>query len=139
MGGRDDISGYRFVVEMSYCEEKGKDKIIFLTKEDADPSTSTIKLQDDPSDAPVGLITPEGDINWSCPCLGGMAVGPCGPDFREAFECFHYSMSEPKGAECYEKFKEMQDCMQEYPTLYKEKIQCPTRVRWRLPRPHRRQ
>ena len=88
--GRDDISGYRFVVEMSYCEEKGKDKIIFLTKEDADPSTSTIKLQDDPSDAPVGLITPEGDINWSCPCLGGMAVGPCGPDFREAFECFHY-------------------------------------------------
>ena len=75
---------------MSYCEEKGKDKIIFLTKEDADPSTSTIKLQDDPSDAPVGLITPEGDINWSCPCLGGMAVGPCGPDFREAFECFHY-------------------------------------------------
>ena len=75
---------------MSHCEEKGKDKVIFLTKEDADPSTSTVTLQDDPSDAPVGLITPDGDINWSCPCLGGMAVGPCGPDFRAAFECFHY-------------------------------------------------
>ena len=91
---------------MSYCEEKGKDKVIFLTKEDADPSTSTVTLKEDPSDAPVGLITPDGEINWSCPCLGGMAVGPCGQDFRAAFECFHYrfviSISNPftrKGTE----------------------------------------
>lgn len=110
---------------MSYCEEKGKDKVIFLTKEDADPSTSTVTLKEDPSDAPVGLITPDGEINWSCPCLGGMAVGPCGQDFRAAFECFHYSTSEQKGAECYEKFAEMQDCMKEYPTLYKEKDPMP--------------
>ena len=38
---------------------------------------------------------------------------------------FFHSTSEPKGAECYEKFKEMQDCMQEYPTLYKEKNPMP--------------
>ena len=35
------------------------------------------------------------------------------------------STSEQKGAECYEKFAEMQDCMKEYPTLYKEKDPMP--------------
>ena len=46
-----------------------------------------------------------GEINWDCPCLGGMAHGPCGPEFREAFSCFVYSKEEPKGMDCIEKFK----------------------------------
>jgi intermembrane space import and assembly protein 40 len=46
-----------------------------------------------------------GEINWDCPCLGGMAHGPCGEEFREAFSCFVYSKEEPKGVECIEKFK----------------------------------
>jgi intermembrane space import and assembly protein 40 len=53
-----------------------------------------------------GAFNPEtGEINWECPCLGGMAHGPCGPEFREAFSCFVYSSEEPKGVECIEKFK----------------------------------
>ena len=72
-------------------------------------------------DAPPGLILPNGDINWNCPCLGGMAVGPCGPEFREAFSCFHYSTEEPKGKDCIEKFSTMQECMSQYPELYPEK------------------
>ena len=40
---------------------------------------------------PPGLILSNGDINWNCPCLGGMAIGPCGIEFRDAFSCFHYS------------------------------------------------
>ena len=72
-------------------------------------------------DAPPGLILPNGDINWNCPCLGGMAVGPCGPEFREAFSCFHYSTEEPKGKECIEKFASMQECMKQYPELFEEK------------------
>ena len=77
---------------MSHCEEQGKHKVIFLTKEDAEPSSSNVQLSEDPEggDKPVGLIKEDGSINWSCPCLGGMAVGPCGPEFRDAFECFHY-------------------------------------------------
>jgi intermembrane space import and assembly protein 40 len=130
---------------MSHCEEKGKDRVIFLTEEDAKPDTSKISLSEDPSDAPVGLITPEGDINWACPCLGGMAVGPCGQDFREAFGCFHnrfvlaysvsrnslanialtFSTSDQKGSECFEKFMDMQECMKDYPDLYKEKDPMP--------------
>lgn len=70
--------------------------------------------------APVcsGLILPNGDINWNCPCLGGMASGPCGSQFKEAFSCFHYSKEEIKGSECIEQFRNMQECMQRYPELY---------------------
>jgi len=58
-----------------------------MTSEDlAVPSTISFKDESDPP----GLILPNGDINWSCPCLGGMATGPCGVEFREAFTCFHY-------------------------------------------------
>lgn len=46
-----------------------------------------------------------GEINWDCPCLGGMADGPCGPDFKEAFSCFVFSKEEPKGVDCIDKFK----------------------------------
>ncbi|XP_039758091.1 mitochondrial intermembrane space import and assembly protein 40-B [Pararge aegeria] len=70
-----------------------------------------------PEPAP-GLILPDGSINWGCPCLGGMATGPCGAQFREAFSCFHYSEAEPKGSDCYEKFSVMQDCMAQFPQLY---------------------
>jgi intermembrane space import and assembly protein 40 len=46
-----------------------------------------------------------GEINWDCPCLGGMAHGPCGEEFKAAFSCFVHSTEEPKGVECIEKFK----------------------------------
>jgi intermembrane space import and assembly protein 40 len=46
-----------------------------------------------------------GEINWDCPCLGGMAHGPCGDEFKAAFSCFVYSDQEPKGMECIDKFQ----------------------------------
>ncbi|KAI4827728.1 hypothetical protein KUCAC02_031100 [Chaenocephalus aceratus] len=65
-----------------------------------------------------GLILANGDINWNCPCLGGMASGPCGSQFKEAFSCFHYSKEELKGSDCIDNFRGMQECMQKYPELY---------------------
>ncbi|KAL2867153.1 coiled-coil-helix-coiled-coil-helix domain-containing protein [Aspergillus lucknowensis] len=59
-----------------------------------------------------------GEINWDCPCLGGMAYGPCGEQFRAAFSCFVYSEEEPKGIDCIDKFKAMQDCFRQYPEVY---------------------
>jgi len=59
-----------------------------------------------------------GEINWDCPCLGGMAHGPCGEDFRAAFSCFVYSKEEPKGVDCIDKFKNMQDCFRQHPDVY---------------------
>ncbi|KAG8711228.1 hypothetical protein FRC11_003361 [Ceratobasidium sp. 423] len=71
-----------------------------------------------------GAFNPEtGEINWDCPCLGGMAYGPCGPQFREAFSCFVYSKEEPKGVDCVEKFKAMQDCFREHPDVYGEELE----------------
>lgn len=77
-----------------------------------------------------GLILPNGDINWNCPCLGGMASGPCGSQFKEAFSCFHYSKEEVKGSECIDQFRNMQECMQRYPELYpqEEEKEDPTSV-----------
>ena len=66
----------------------GKDKIVFMTSEDL-MKPSTINFPEEEDEAP-GLVLPNGDINWECPCLGGMATGPCGVEFREAFTCFHY-------------------------------------------------
>ena len=80
---------------MSHCEDssgRGRHRAIFLTPEDADPESSReSEPPDDPEeDHPPGILNPDGSINWNCPCLGGMPSGPCGVEFRTAFECFHY-------------------------------------------------
>ena len=75
-----------------------KDLVIFATKEDH--STPSNVVLPEPEQQP-GLILENGDINWNCPCLGGMATGPCGLEFRNAFSCFHYSTVEPKGKHIY--------------------------------------
>ncbi|XP_069007870.1 mitochondrial intermembrane space import and assembly protein 40 [Embiotoca jacksoni] len=105
---------------MSYCRQEGKDRIIFVTKEDHEAPSNAELIADDPNDPyeEQGLILPNGDINWNCPCLGGMASGPCGSQFKEAFSCFHYSQEEVKGSECIDNFRNMQECMQRYPELY---------------------
>ncbi|OAD54409.1 Mitochondrial intermembrane space import and assembly protein 40 [Eufriesea mexicana] len=103
---------------MPYIHKQGKDTIIFATKEDhATPSNISLP---EPEPSP-GAFLSTGEINWNCPCLGGLATGPCGLEFREAFSCFHYSTAEPKGSDCYEAFKTMQACMLEYPSLYGKK------------------
>ncbi|XP_073207415.1 mitochondrial intermembrane space import and assembly protein 40 isoform X1 [Lepidochelys kempii] len=118
---------------MSYCRQEGKDRIIFVTKEDHETPSSAELVADDPNDPYEdqeyssrghtsakngGLILPNGDINWNCPCLGGMASGPCGEQFKSAFSCFHYSTEEIKGSDCVDQFRAMQECMQKYPDLY---------------------
>ena len=75
----------------------------------------------DPSAGPA--YNPEtGEINWDCPCLGGMAHGPCGEEFKTAFSCFIYSEAEPKGVDCVEKFQGMQECFKKHPEVYAEQL-----------------
>lgn len=65
----------------------GKDVSIFVTEEDVDkPEVVTTLAQDEQ----YGIVLPNGELNWDCPCLGGMAYGPCGQEFKDAFSCFHY-------------------------------------------------
>lgn len=100
---------------MSSYRKEGKDVIIFATAEDHKEPSKIVLPEPEPR---PGLILPDGGINWNCPCLGGMATGPCGVEFREAFSCFHNSEAEPKGSDCFDAFKEMHLCMAEYPALY---------------------
>lgn len=84
--------------------------------------TNDQKAENDPNQSEgseQGAFNPEtGEINWDCPCLGGMAHGTCGEQFKAAFSCFVYSEQEPKGVECIEKFKDMQDCFRQNPDEY---------------------
>ncbi|XP_002158445.1 mitochondrial intermembrane space import and assembly protein 40 isoform X1 [Hydra vulgaris] len=101
---------------MSYCKEDGKDKIIFITEEDYKKSSENPLLPS--GEEAHGLIKENGEINWDCPCLQGMADGPCGEEFKGAFSCFHYSNTEPKGMDCFDNFKTMQECFLKHPDVY---------------------
>ena len=58
-----------------------------MTQEDiGNPEAVTSLAQDEE----YGILLPSGELNWDCPCLGGMAYGPCGQEFKDAFSCFHY-------------------------------------------------
>ncbi|CAG8949222.1 hypothetical protein HYFRA_00004846 [Hymenoscyphus fraxineus] len=86
--------------------------------EEGDEGADGIKGLEEEADQ-QGAFNPEtGEINWDCPCLGGMAHGPCGEEFKEAFSCFVYSTEEVKGVECIPKFKGMQDCFRAHPEMY---------------------
>lgn len=101
---------------MSYCTRDGDDKAVFLTEEDYDKPGMlyTLTINEDE----WGVILPTGEINWKCPCLGGIVDSPCGEDFKEAFSCFHYSEGEMKGIECIESFKKFQSCVETHPEVF---------------------
>ncbi|ORY94879.1 hypothetical protein BCR43DRAFT_494740 [Syncephalastrum racemosum] len=111
---------------MSYAAKDGKDTIVFVDKEyvDQQPEITPPKAEEKEESKDQGAAyDPEtGEINWDCPCLGGMAQGPCGEEFKAAFSCFVYSTAEPKGVDCVEKFKDMQDCFREHPDVYGDEI-----------------
>lgn len=84
----------------------------------------TVAIDGDADNSSEGAaFNPEtGEINWDCPCLGGMAHGPCGEEFKEAFACFVYSEAEPKGIDCIKKFENMRTCFKQHPEHYKEEL-----------------
>jgi intermembrane space import and assembly protein 40 len=127
---------FRFTVVFATTAEQAKvvDHVVHLepapvpepepTSEETTPSTTQggDEPEGEPNQSqPRAAYNPEtGEIDWDCPCLGGMAHGPCGMQFREAFSCFVFSEQEPKGIDCVEKFKAMQDCFREHPDVYAE-------------------
>ncbi|KAI5889468.1 uncharacterized protein SCHCODRAFT_02634616 [Schizophyllum commune H4-8] len=84
---------------------------------------ATVEAKAEEASAAGGAYDPNtGEINWDCPCLGGMAHGPCGEQFRAAFSCFVFSEAEPKGINCVDAFRTMQDCFREHPDVYADEI-----------------
>jgi len=97
----------------------GKDHVVLMTDADACVESTYILPEKDPDDHELkGVVQPNGEFNWECPCLGGLPTGPCGSEFREAFSCVQLSKAEPKGMECVDAFRNMQACMSQYPSLY---------------------
>ncbi|KAG0208847.1 Oxidoreductase [Mortierella sp. GBA30] len=112
---------------MSYTREEnnGKDVIMFMEPSEAttpSKSTSTSTSDDSNNDQSAAFNPETGEINWDCPCLGGMAKPPCGEAFKEAFSCFVFSKTEPKGFDCVEKFQAMQDCFKAHPDIYGDEL-----------------
>ncbi|KAI8323623.1 hypothetical protein GQ54DRAFT_296692 [Martensiomyces pterosporus] len=101
------------------------------TEDAASPVTSSVDTADLGSqgektredESPSQAFDPEtGEINWDCPCLGGMAHGTCGEQFKSAFSCFVHSEEEPKGMDCIEAFKAMQECFRAHPEEYGDEL-----------------
>lgn len=98
-----------------------KDKVIVCTKSNhSEPSKYEMPAAL-PSEKRHGVILPNGDLNWTCPCLGGLPYGPCGFEFRKFFECLHKSSGDDdaiKAQECAPKFISMKECFNQFPKLY---------------------
>lgn len=99
--------------------EQAAADLLHAKAEEAEESVEEATAESD-KDAAFDPVT--GEINWDCPCLGGMAHGPCGEEFKAAFSCFVYSNEEPKGVDCVEKFRGMQDCFRAHPDVYGEEL-----------------
>ncbi|KAF9982662.1 Oxidoreductase [Mortierella antarctica] len=108
---------------MSYTreEENGKDVIMFMEPSEATTPSRAASTSDN-GDQSAAFNPETGEINWDCPCLGGMAKPPCGEAFKEAFSCFVFSTSEPKGFDCVEKFQAMQECFKAHPDVYGDEL-----------------
>ncbi|GJJ73238.1 mitochondrial intermembrane space import and assembly protein 40 [Entomortierella parvispora] len=119
-------------------DQDGKDIIIFVEpSESTRPSPSSTQASssrgsiseegyddhDKEENRRSAAFDPEtGEINWDCPCLGGMAQPPCGEAFKAAFSCFVFSEAEPKGIDCVDKFQAMQECFKLHPDIYGDEL-----------------
>lgn len=100
-----------------------KDKVIFCTKENHEIPSKYEMPPALPNEERRGVVLPDGQLNWTCPCLGGLPYGPCGYEFREFFSCLHKVQNEEneeasKAQECFPKFAAMKDCFSQFPKLY---------------------
>lgn len=105
--------------EEKEAETQAKDEVFFMSEEEEDAMEITEERAQTPLRQDVGeAVGPDGKIDWDCPCLAGMAEGPCADKFKEAFSCFVYSTEEPKGADCIQHFEAMHDCLVAHPDYY---------------------
>jgi len=123
---------------MSYSYREGKDEVHFITEEDLQEYTAAVKeeeaaakraessaVSEEVHEQYPGAVSENGEINWDCPCLGGLGTeGPCVEEFREAFSCWMFSTADQQGGErgddCVENFFAMSSCMQQNEEFYDE-------------------
>lgn len=114
-------SGEKFKIEESTLQQSPNDQLENVYDKSENDENATIEHSGESQQAAFDPET--GEINWDCPCLGGMAHGPCGEEFKDAFSCFVFSDKEPKGIDCVEKFQAMQTCFRGHPEIYGSALQ----------------
>eukprot|EP00051_Salpingoeca_urceolata_P028383 m.486552 g.486552 ORF g.486552 m.486552 type:complete len:152 (+) comp24490_c0_seq1:500-955(+) len=106
---------------------QGKDEVLFVSAEELASVTEAVDAEDlaelkqdekNEEEDMQQAVGPDGEIDWSCPCLKGMADGVCGESFKEAFSCFVHSEADPKGSDCVEAFTKMHECIMAHPEEY---------------------
>ncbi|XP_060067610.1 mitochondrial intermembrane space import and assembly protein 40-A-like [Ylistrum balloti] len=106
---------------MSFCQEDGKDKYVFMTVEDANkPSELPIPKEiDRPENFMKGFRNDDGSLNWECACRGSMVASRCGVEMRNFFQCIHDNMdNEEKVDACNDTFIKVKECMDRNPSHY---------------------
>jgi len=107
-----------FVYFISGDEEIGAPPLLKPYFNNISDSENEAESEEDVGE-PASAVNPEtGEINWDCPCLKSALEPPCGHTFKAAFSCFVSSKTEPKGIDCQELFKVMQECFQAHPEKY---------------------
>ena len=65
---------------MCGAAEGSKDQVLFLSEEEEAEAVG--EAQSEMDDAVRQAVKDDGEIDWECPCLQGMAQGPCGDAFK---------------------------------------------------------
>lgn len=108
---------------MEPVQMSAKDKVIFISKQEYQKPSKYELPPALPGEQRKGVVLPDGTLNWTCPCLGGLPYGPCGFEFREFFSCLHKIQGSEDGdqsktQECFPKFITMKECFKDFPKLY---------------------
>lgn len=114
---------------MQSIQMSTKDRVIFCTKADHELPSKYEPPAALPDEERRGVLLPNGEINWTCPCLGGLPYGPCGYEFRQFFSCLpqfgksgeqqsESAEDAKKAEECFPKFAAMKTCFSQFPKLY---------------------
>jgi len=121
---QNDVDQEKFDDEFKQALEDTKKELEDVKKalEEAELAEKSEQESEETSYEGAAYNPETGEINWDCPCLGGMADGPCGEEFKEAFACFVYSETDPKGIDCIKKFENMRSCFKKYPEHYKAEL-----------------
>lgn len=75
--------------------------------------------------SPAGFVQPNGELNFGCPCVGGLHAGPCGYEMREFISCNFYNskdQEDPRGQNCEDKMFTMMQCIDKHEEYYKHKM-----------------
>lgn len=100
-----------FIIILNFL---GKHSVSFMTKSEVEALYEKPNAERIPAQA----LLPDGGIDWDCPCLQGMAQGPCGQEFKDAFSCFVKSTAEPRASDCVPSFEKMQACLERNAAFY---------------------